>query len=180
MRRAACRSMRYVGGAYRPACPAGADDEHHQRRRACGQPDRLPGIHDHAGGRAVASPKRCAWGAEVFHTLKKGAFGRRGWRQYQRGRRGRLCAPILPSAAPALDFVMKPRSSRPASRRASDIWPWRSIAPSTEFFKGGKYVYDQRRRRHSRSPVKEHGGLPRQAVPSRLSDHLDRGWPVRG
>ena len=43
------------------ARPAGADDEHHQRRRACRQPDRLPGIHDHAGRRADASPRRCAW-----------------------------------------------------------------------------------------------------------------------
>jgi hypothetical protein len=34
----------------RPAA-AGADDEHHQWRRACRQPDRLPGIHDHAGRR---------------------------------------------------------------------------------------------------------------------------------
>ena len=33
------------------ADPAGADDEHHQWRRACRQPDRLPGIHDHAGRR---------------------------------------------------------------------------------------------------------------------------------
>ena len=24
-------------------------------------PDRLPGIHDHAGRRADASPRRCAW-----------------------------------------------------------------------------------------------------------------------
>ena len=31
---------------------AGADDEHHQWRRACRQSDRLPGIHDHAGRRA--------------------------------------------------------------------------------------------------------------------------------
>jgi enolase len=30
---------------------AGANDEHHQRRCACRQPDRLPGIHDHAGRR---------------------------------------------------------------------------------------------------------------------------------
>ena len=30
---------------------AGADDEHHQWRRACRQSDRLPGIHDHAGRR---------------------------------------------------------------------------------------------------------------------------------
>ena len=42
---------RYVGGtAARTA--AGADDEHHQWRRACRQSDRLPGIHDHAGRRA--------------------------------------------------------------------------------------------------------------------------------
>ena len=33
------------------ADPAGADDEHHQWRRACRQSDRLPGIHDHAGRR---------------------------------------------------------------------------------------------------------------------------------
>ena len=51
---------RYVGGASAPRA-AGADDEHHQRRRACRQPDRLPGIHDHAGRRADASPRPCAW-----------------------------------------------------------------------------------------------------------------------
>ena len=33
------------------AAPAGADDEHRQRRRPRRQPDRLPGIHDHAGRR---------------------------------------------------------------------------------------------------------------------------------
>ena len=42
---------RYVGGVERrPA--AGADDEHPQRRRPRRQPDRLPGIHGHAGRRA--------------------------------------------------------------------------------------------------------------------------------
>ncbi len=40
---------------------AGADDEHHQRRRACRQPDRHPGIHDHAGRRRRPAPKPCAW-----------------------------------------------------------------------------------------------------------------------
>lgn len=39
------------------ACAAGADDEHHQRRRACRQSDRRAGIHDHAGG--GAQPGRC-------------------------------------------------------------------------------------------------------------------------
>ena len=42
---------RYVGGTSARTL-AGADDEHHQWRRACRQPDRLPGIHDHAGRRA--------------------------------------------------------------------------------------------------------------------------------
>ena len=36
----------------RGATAAGADDEHPQWRRACRQPDRLPGIHDRAGRRA--------------------------------------------------------------------------------------------------------------------------------
>ena len=36
---------------HRGAASAGADDEHRQRRRARRQPDRLPGIHDHAGRR---------------------------------------------------------------------------------------------------------------------------------
>ena len=50
------------GAAALPLCrrrsgahAAGADDEHHQWRRACRQSDRLPGIHDHAGRRADAS-----------------------------------------------------------------------------------------------------------------------------
>ena len=62
---------RYVGGAER-ARPARADDEHHQWRRACRQPDRFPGIHDPAGRRADASRSACAWAPEIFHTLKKG------------------------------------------------------------------------------------------------------------
>ena len=61
---------RYVGGTAARA-PAGADDEHRQRRRACRQPDRLPGIHDHAGRRADASPKALRMGVEMFQTLKK-------------------------------------------------------------------------------------------------------------
>ena len=58
--RAACRSTA-MSAASSARRPAGADDEHHQRRRARRQPDRLPGIHDHAGRRADASPRRCAW-----------------------------------------------------------------------------------------------------------------------
>ena len=43
------------------ARPAGADDEHREWRRARRQPDRHPGIHDHAGRRPIPSPTPCAW-----------------------------------------------------------------------------------------------------------------------
>ena len=39
---------------------ARADDEHHQRRCACRQPDRHPGIHDHAGRGCVVSRRPSA------------------------------------------------------------------------------------------------------------------------
>jgi hypothetical protein len=44
-----------------------SDDEYHQWRRTCRQPDRLPGIHDHAGRAQTALPKRCA-GDRKFST----------------------------------------------------------------------------------------------------------------
>ena len=40
--------------------PAGADDEHPERRRARRQQRRLPGVHGHAGRRGDRSPRRCA------------------------------------------------------------------------------------------------------------------------
>jgi hypothetical protein len=63
-----CRSIAMSAAPRRG--PAGADDEHHQWRRACRQPDRLPGIHDHAGRRAELR-RSAALRAEIFHTLKK-------------------------------------------------------------------------------------------------------------
>ena len=53
------------------AHPAGADDEHRQWRRPRRQPDRHPGIHDHAGRRAELSPTRSAWASEIFHALRR-------------------------------------------------------------------------------------------------------------
>ena len=95
---------RYVGGtAARTA--AGADDEHHQWRRACRQSDRLPGIHDHAGRRADASPRPCAWASEMFHTLKKRSCKTPGLNTNVGDEGG--FAPNLKSAEAALDFVMQ-------------------------------------------------------------------------
>ena len=53
------------------AAAAGADDEHRQRRRACRQSDRLPGIHDHAGRRAELSPRGCGWASRCSRRSRR-------------------------------------------------------------------------------------------------------------
>ena len=60
---------RYLGGVAAQSL-AGADDEHPQRRRACRQTDRFPGIHDRARGRAHPSP-RPAHGRRRFSTRSR-------------------------------------------------------------------------------------------------------------
>ncbi len=110
---------------HRRAHPAGADDEHRQWRRACRQSDRLPGIHDHAGRRADASRKRCAWASEIFHTLKKAL--KTAGHNTNVGDEGGF-APNLPSAEAALDFVMQAiEQGRLQARRGCRAR--RSIAP---------------------------------------------------
>ena len=85
-----------VGAAALPLCrrrqcprPAGAADEHHQWRRACRQPDRLPGIHDRAARRADLR-RGAAHGRRGLPHAEEGAEGRRP--QHQCRRRGRLRA----------------------------------------------------------------------------------------
>jgi enolase len=51
--------------------PAGADDEHPQRRQACGGQHRLSGVHGDAGRCAVSFSECVRWGAEIYHSLKK-------------------------------------------------------------------------------------------------------------
>ena len=48
-------------------------------------------------------------------------------------------APNLKSNDEALEFVMK-RSSKAGYKAGKRMCSWRSTAPSTEFFKDGKYV----------------------------------------
>ncbi len=96
--RAAALSLRrrHLGAA-----PAGADDEHRQRRRACRQPDRLPGIHDHAGRRA--------------ELRRRPALGRRGVPDPEEGAaRRRATTPTSATRA-----ALRPTSSRPRKRWAS-------------------------------------------------------------
>ena len=56
----------------RPAAraPAGADDEHRQRRRSMPTTRRHPGIHDHADRRGTFA-EAVRMGSEIFHALKK-------------------------------------------------------------------------------------------------------------
>ena len=71
------------------ADPAGADDEHHQWRRACRQPDRLPGIHDPAGRRGELRRSAALRLGNLPHAARRIEEGRP---QHQCRRRGRLCA----------------------------------------------------------------------------------------
>ena len=92
------------GGFHRPAAlplcrrhqcadPAGADDEHHQRRPARRQPDRHPGIHDHAGRRRDIRERGADGVGDIPHAEEGPCRGRSC---HRRRRRGRLCAgPVI-------------------------------------------------------------------------------------
>ena len=119
------------------ARPADPDDEHHQRRRPCRQPDRFPGIHDHAGRRRLRSAEAVRWGAEVFHGLKSAL--KKAGHNTNVGDEGGF-APNLPSAEAALDFVVK-------AIEAAGFKPGQDIAigldaAASEFFKDGAYHYE--------------------------------------
>ncbi len=104
---------RYFGGVGADA-DAGADDERHQRRRACQQQPRHPGMHDHAGGcpdlpRGTALRRRDLPRAEETDRQEglPDQRRRRGWFRPQRVRHRRGAQP-------------HPRSdrARPATSRA--------------------------------------------------------------
>ena len=133
--RAACRS---TGTSAAPArASPRPHDQHPQRRRPRGQQGRLPGVHDLPLG-APASPRRCAGGAEIFHSLQGSTRGPHDGG----GRRGRLRAGLeerrggrdafwRPSSRPATSPGKRSRSRstpRPASspRTASTSWPARA------------------------------------------------------
>ena len=158
---------------HRGAASAGADDEHRQRRRARRQPDRLPGIHDHAGRRAVASPKRCA-PARRSSTRCKAALKDAG-HNTNVGDEGGF-APNLPSADAALDFVLDGhREGRLQARRRTS--PSRSIRRRPSSSRNGALRSTKARARRVRSTQQvEYLADLGQALP----DRLDRGRHGRG
>ena len=112
---------------------AGADDEHHQRRRACRQSDRhqefmiMP-------VKAERFAEALRMGSEVFHALR--AQLKDAGHNTNVGDEGGF-APNLASADEALAFIMK-AIEQAGYRPGEDIMLALDPA-STEFFKKGKY-----------------------------------------
>ncbi len=136
---------RYVGGTSARHA-AGADDEHHQWRRARRQSDRLPGIHDHAGRRQDLRRRPAHRRRGVPDAEGRTEEGRP---QHQCRRRRRLCAEPAVGRCGARIRHERDRA-RPATSRATDVLLALDCA-STEFFKDGKYVYEGEGKTRTRS-----------------------------
>ena len=111
------------------------------------------------------------WGAEIFHTLKKGLHDK--GLATAVGDEGGF-APNLASTRDALDFIMA-SIEKAGFKPGSDVVLALDCA-ATEFFKNGKYEIS------GRGPVadaRRDGRLSRRAL-RRLSDPLDRGRHERG
>ena len=114
--------------------PAGAADEHRQRRQACRQSDRHPGVHDHAGRRRHGG-RRCPHGLGNLPRLKKGLHD--AGHNTNVGDEGGF-APNLKSADEALGFIAK--AGEKAGYRPGEDVMFALDPASSEFFKDGKYV----------------------------------------
>ena len=79
---------RYIGGTMAQGV-ADADDEYRQWRRPCRQSDRLSGVHDPAGRRAVVRRGGALGRRDVPRAQRR---AEEGGAQHQRRRRGRLRA----------------------------------------------------------------------------------------
>ena len=119
--------------------PAGADDEHRQWRGARRQPDRHPGIHDHAGRRGSSCTEAIRIGAEIFHALRKKL--RDAGHNTNVGDEGGF-APNLASADAALGFVMQ--AIEAAGYRPGDDVVLALDPAATEFYRDGAYHLDRR------------------------------------
>ena len=122
------RHLATLGGDQAQAGDAGADDEHHQWRRACRQQPRRPGVHDPAGGRAELS-EALRYGAEIFHTLKK-MLHDRGLATAVGDEGG--FAPNLPSNEAALEIILEAieTAGYRLGRTSTWVWTWPAASSS--------------------------------------------------
>ncbi len=155
----------------RSLSPAGADDEHHQWRRACGQQRRFPGVHDPAGGRRAASARRCVTVPRSSMPSSPCCTGA-AWEPPSATRAAslRICPPTRPRSR---------RSWRPSHKTGfkvgSDIYLGMDVAAS-EFYEDGKYVLKGEGR-----TLDSDGMIDLlDALGLQISHPVDRGRPGRG
>ena len=132
------------------AHPAGADDEHRQWRRARRQPDRHPGIHDHAGRRAELR-RRGAHGRPKFSMRCAASCTMPGTTPMSATRAGSRRTSLRPTRRCRLSC----RRSRAAGYQPGEEVALALDPASTEFFRDGKYRLEGEgkvldRRRHGR------------------------------
>ena len=149
---------------------AGADDEHRQRRRACRQSDRHPGVHDPADRRRHGR----GWhphGLGDLRRAEEGAARRRP--QHQCRRRGRLRAEPEVGGRGAGLHHQGLREGRLSSGRGRDVRARSRLQRVLQ----GRQVRAGRRGQDAR--CRWHRALLRGAGRP-LSDRLDRGRLRRG
>ena len=130
---------RYLGGASAHTLPVpmmnilnGGSARRHTRR--------LPGVHGHAGRRADASPRRCAWAPRSIHALKRRAArsAARRPRSATRAASRRACASNEEALELILEAIERPATS-PATESRIALDP-----AATEFYEDGKYTLQGR------------------------------------
>ena len=161
---------RYVGGVSARR-PAGADDEHRQRRRPRRQSDRLPGVHDRCRSARRPSPRRCA-AAPRSSTRSRRACTRPA--SPPRSATRAASRPTSPRPATALDFIM--RSIEQAGYKPGDDVILALDCAATEFFSDGAY----RMEGEGQTPHRRGDGRLSRRARRGLSDRLDRGRHGRG
>ena len=160
---------RYVGGGRRLRA-AGADDERHQRRRACRQPDRRAGVHGHAGRAPRRSRTACAWARRSSTALKKAL--KDAGHNTNVGDEGGF-APNLPSTDEALAFLARAVEAagyRPGRGRGA------GARRGVERVLRGRPLHARRRRPNAR--CRRHGQALRGAVRRATRSSRSRtAWP---
>ena len=162
---------RFLGGADANLLP-GADDERAERRRACRQQRRPPGVHDLSGRVPPSFAEALRWGAEIFHRPEERAQ-RAGATSTSVGDEGGF-APDLGSNREAIELVLSSRSRRRATAPASR-WPSPSTRPrarSTPAMASTTSPSEEREEELGRNG-RSFGRTGLDA----LSDHLHRGRP---
>jgi enolase len=115
--------------------PARADDEHHQRRRPLRRAHRLPGVHDHAQGRADF-PRSPALRRRSLPRAQKSAQRPRASAPPSATR----AASLRPSSPPTTPSASSPPPSKGRLQARQDIFIALDVA-SSEFYDKKKNAY---------------------------------------